>query len=123
MTKIKVTGNKVSITEAMETHIDKKFSKVLESLLGQVTSMTVHFSKNNNSTDAFKVNAELKLKGATLYAEEFGNSGEEFYGMIDELASNIERQVNKRKTRYEADKKKGDSLKRMEVRSDEEEAL
>lgn len=114
MSMMKITGNKVSITEAMEQHVHKKFNKTMEGLLGKLTSASVHFSKNNNSTDGFKVSADLHVKGTHFYAEEFGNSGDDFYGMVDELSKNIERQVNKRRIKFESDKKKGESLKRMD---------
>lgn len=114
MTMIKITGNKVSITEAMQSHAVKKFDKIMEALIGQLTSINIHFSKNGNSTESFKATADVRVKGSTIFAEVNGDSGDEFYGMITELAENIERQVNKRKIKFETEKKKGNSLKRMQ---------
>ena len=111
MTNLKITGNKVGITTAMEEHVNKKFGKVMENSEGQITSINVHFSKNNNSTDAFKVSAEVRVKGATFHAEESGDTGEEFYSLVDMVAQHIERQLNKRKVRFEAEKRKS-SIKR-----------
>ena len=112
MTNLKITGNKVSITAAMEEHVNKKFEKIMDNLSNEATSLHIHFSKNNNATDAFKVSADLKIKGNEIFAEEFGDSGDAFYGMIDELAHNIIRQVEKKKFKSQANRKKSAEIKR-----------
>ena len=106
MTNLKITGNKVGITSAMEEHVNKKFGKIMDNSAGQITSIDVHFSKNNNSTGAYKVSAEVRVKGATYHGEEFGDTGEEFYGLVDQVVQQIERQLNKRKIKFEAEKRK-----------------
>jgi ribosomal subunit interface protein len=108
---IKMTSNKVKFTEAMEEHVNKKFNKILEGLVGQVSGVTVHYSKNENSTNSHKLSAEVRVKNSTIFAEVFGDKGEEFYGMVDQLAKDINTQINKRKNKH-SDKKREASLKR-----------
>lgn len=122
MTNLKITGNKVGITSAMEEHVNKKFAKIMENSEGQITSINVHFSKNNNSTDAFKVSAEVRVKGATYHAEETGDTGDEFYVLVDAVSQHIERQLNKRKDRFESEKRKA-SIKREAGLEEDTEAV
>lgn len=120
MTKLNIKGNKIAITDAMKEHVSKKFEKTMDSFLDQIISLDVNYSKNGNSTDAFKLTATVSVKGNSFHAEEVGDNGDDFYGMVDKLALDIERQLQKRKTRFESEKKKADSIKRHSV-SDEDE--
>lgn len=122
MTNLKITGNKVGITGAMEEHVNKKFGKIMENSADQITSVEVHFSKNNNSTGAFKVSADVRVKGATYHAEEFGDTGEEFYSLVDLVSQHIERQLEKRKIKFEAEKRKSSLKRDFSLEEDEDAA-
>lgn len=118
MAELHISGVKVAITDPMKDYAKSKFDKILESTSGQDVKINLNFTKNGNKTEAFKLSSEILYKGGSFYIEEKSDTGDDFYKLIDTLAIKTDRFLQKRKTKFESDKKH--SLDKRDVSEQEE---
>lgn len=88
MSKIKITGIKIEVTEAIQEHVSNHFSK-LESHFDFVISQSVTFSKEGHE---FKVHAEVQTAQGMFSST---SKGQNFNPMIKDAADKLHRQLEK----------------------------
>lgn len=99
--EIFVRGNKVEITDAMNSYVKEKLSKLDKYISLEKAKATV-LVKVRNYTQ--KVEVTIPLKTLILRAEE---EQQDFYSAVDLVVSKLERQIRKNKAKLAKREKKG----------------
>jgi putative sigma-54 modulation protein len=100
--KLVLSTHNVTLTKAIEDHIDDKLSK-LEHLdrFAIDARVTLEHDHTNAVERQFKCSVRLTIPGPDLFAEDAQN---DLYAAIDLVMKKIEQQIRKRQNKYKAKK-------------------
>ena len=96
-----IRGSKITITQAMQSYVKEKISK-LEKYLDKADEIKVNVVVMVNKR-LHKIEVTIPLKNFILRAEE---EEEDFYAAVDIVTDKLERQIRKNKTKLSAIKTK-----------------
>ena len=102
---VSISGHHISITEAMETAVRDKMTKI-ERHFDQIQSIQVILSLDNSGggQKSHKAEAILRVSGHEMFVQSYDD---DMYKAIHEMADKLDRQVRKYKTRQERKKTQG----------------
>lgn len=95
--KIKIRGEKIKITDAMNSYVEEKLGKLDKYLKDGENICANVIVKVRGHED--KVEITIPLKSFILRSEE---TQEDFYAAVDKTIDKLERQIRKNKTRLQA---------------------
>ncbi|ADZ92043.1 ribosome hibernation-promoting factor, HPF/YfiA family [Marinomonas mediterranea] len=96
MHTINITGHHIDITPAIKDHVNEKLTKVSK-LTDQITSVNVTLMKDSKEQ---KAEARVHLPGKEIFAA--ATSEERLFHAIDGMIDKLVRQVEKHKTKLNA---------------------
>lgn len=106
---VRITGNNITITEALRTHINGKLGKVLRRFGSLLSKMDVHLTVEHNPSVANRHKAEVvAFAGKTILRTEVRS--DDMYAAIDAVEDRIARTIRKYKERKEAKLKGKETL-------------
>lgn len=98
---VRITGNNITITDALRTHINEKLGKVMRRFGTLLTKMDVHLTVEHNPSVANRHKAEVvAFAGKTILRTE--QRSDDMYAAIDAVEDRIARTIRKFKERKEA---------------------
>ncbi|EAQ63803.1 putative sigma-54 modulation protein [Marinomonas sp. MED121] len=100
MYTINITGHHVDVTPALKEHINEKMDK-LGRLSDQITTIQVTLMQDNNEQ---KAEATIHLPGKELFAAAISEN--RMFHAIDAMTDKLARQIDKHKTRQNANHQK-----------------
>ncbi|MCI5840134.1 MAG: ribosome-associated translation inhibitor RaiA [Peptoniphilaceae bacterium] len=103
--KLKLHGKDIKVGDGLRRLSEKKFTR-LDKFFNDEQEMNVKFSEEGIEK---KVEATIFLKGGTILRGE--QESESFESSIDAVMDALVRQIRKNKTKLEAKKQNGDSIK------------
>lgn len=99
---ITINGHHLTITDAMETAVMDKLSKV-ERHFDQIQSINVILSLDNHHSDTthhghdcYKAEAIMRVSGKEMFVSSYDD---DMYQAINQMADKLDRQIRKYKTR------------------------
>lgn len=98
---IRITGNNVTITDALRAHINDKLGKVFRKFVSAIGKMDVHLTVEHNPSVPNRHKAEVvAFAGKTILRTEIRS--EDMYAAIDEAEDKMGRKIRKFKERRES---------------------
>lgn len=96
--KVRITGNNITITEALRTHIEEKMGKIQRKFSSVISKIDVHLTVEHNPSVAAAHKAEVvAFAGKTILRTETRSA--DMYASIDAVEERITRIVKKYKER------------------------
>lgn len=113
---VRITGNNITITEALRTHINDKLGKIGRRFTGVISKMDVHLTVEHNPSVPNRHKAEVvAFAGKTILRTEIRS--DDMYGSIDAVEERIGRTIRKYKERREGKAKNKSSASENGVAS------
>lgn len=101
---IRITGNNITLTEALRTYVNDKLGKVVRKFASTIAKMDVHLTVEQNPSVTNRHKAEVvAFAGKTILRTEIRS--EDMYASIDAAEEKIGRKIRKYKERKEAKSK------------------
>lgn len=108
---VQITGKQMDLTEAIKAHIEKRVSE-FEKYGFELIHKDVEVDKNkhhNKGEDVFHVRMNIHVPHEQLFAEV---EKHDLYAAVDECRDEIERQMRKLKSKYDAKERKAQKTRR-----------
>lgn len=101
---VRITGNNITITEALRSHINDKLGKIAKRFSGIISKMDVHLTVEHNPSVPNRHKAEvIAFAGKTILRTEVRS--DDMYAAVDSVEERIGRTIRKYKERKEAKSK------------------
>ena len=121
MVDIKISGRKVTVSDALRSHVEEKIGDALKvfDIQPMTCDVVLRVDKNPSNLERKSVEVTVFVRNSVVRVV---SSGDDMYGAIDEAAEKVTRQLRKYKTRivdkhHHAQNTRGRALSQEELAS------